>query len=687
MNFSHSLLILNLIHALTPEKNKWDFVCELENSRGRKQVAFMHHYYKHSPKSSSSIVRSNEPIIFQLVGTRGSWWQLPLSILNGTRIMVRISRQWSRRHPNIDAYLDAVYAPMTPNCEHAIARARRKIEFFLRMPDTIISVNKSHKNTTKTKTKKTTERPRQLLTKIKKNNKHKNKKYGSRAPKFPPPEAVWDRIAPRVTIRAIVCDSNGTKLASVTSKAAVVPSLSSKQTTRCAREDPSIEPKLPPPSSSYILDAILNKSPEARELAANATQVLASNLIRRGVLCDEERPCRAELLRTCPICDTTRFKADATPSDCLFAAAMASVIESSSEHNIQNLPPLCAQICVNEKARDQIWLADVSKGKDARDQQATACRVIHLHGLAAWYYSRSNVQPFAAKDNLNLIVKKGLLNVTLREWLGSAAVKYLPTSAPIATKSLRRCAVVGSGHTLRCGSQWGPVIDSRGGFDAVFRVNKVQFAPWTRSDYLCRSGVRTDFVVNAFGGENDKNEDGLTLPARFTVRALGALGGAAIAKSPLDFLHQNLAVKRYKASRLSRCSDYRDYMAYDNFIAFSPQRRGDYVKSNCIRKFNDRYPKSEWPSIYVPSKLAASRVLGSGSGSTALAIALTMCHSVDLFGFGVFKGKKNFDFRYLHYYQEKPYFSQKQGGGAQVFNSEIRNHIYDAFGIANYIWY
>ena len=35
-------------------------------------------------------------------------------------------------------------------------------------------------------------------------------------------------------------------------------------------------------------------------------------------------------------------------------------------------------------------------------------------------------------------------------------------------QSLDRCAVVGSGHSLRCGSPWGGTIDS---YDAVFRVN------------------------------------------------------------------------------------------------------------------------------------------------------------------------------------------------------------------------
>lgn len=60
----------------------------------------------------------------------------------------------------------------------------------------------------------------------------------------------------------------------------------------------------------------------------------------------------------------------------------------------------------------------------------------------------------------------------------------------LKARSLEKCAVVGSGHSLRCGEAWGSVIDSPY-YTAVFRSNLA-----ATPGFGCRTGTRTDFMVN-----------------------------------------------------------------------------------------------------------------------------------------------------------------------------------------------
>ena len=93
--------------------------------------------------------------------------------------------------------------------------------------------------------------------------------------------------------------------------------------------------------------------------------------------------------------------------------------------------------------------------------------------------------------------------------------------------------------------------------------------------------------------------------------------------------------------------------------------------------------------VRLPSRrVAQGRGLGSGSGSTAVAIAMSLCEHVDAFGFGVFRDNATArDYRYLHFYQRTPKVKDATTGGAQVLNSELRNMVWDAFGLANFIWW
>eukprot|EP00630_Chrysocystis_fragilis_P002225 CAMPEP_0197401034 /NCGR_PEP_ID=MMETSP1165-20131217/17822_1 /TAXON_ID=284809 /ORGANISM="Chrysocystis fragilis, Strain CCMP3189" /LENGTH=281 /DNA_ID=CAMNT_0042927131 /DNA_START=15 /DNA_END=857 /DNA_ORIENTATION=- len=278
-------------------------------------------------------------------------------------------------------------------------------------------------------------------------------------------------------------------------------------------------------------------------------------------------------------------------ADCVFAAAVPEDAKVRRK--------LCVEVCVSVEAWRHIWAADKSRGKDLRDALAQPCRVVHLHALALWLRSRANLVPFVAKDNF-------AHDKATRKWIGrNSLAKTFPETSPLQPKDLNRCAVVGSGHALRCAKlPWGPAIDSPA-YSAVFRVNKAQFAPSIRSAHLCHTGTRTDFVVNGFSGENP--HDDLTLPSRWLVRGLSALGGAAVSKSPQDYVDHTVALRKFQASPIASLSAYRYATGKDIGVP---------------KEVRQRLPPQFMPRVYLPTRPVTSRLLGSGSGATALAVAL-----------------------------------------------------------------
>ena len=86
----------------------------------------------------------------------------------------------------------------------------------------------------------------------------------------------------------------------------------------------------------------------------------------------------------------------------------------------------------------------------------------------------------------------------IAEWatqLRSAAAFARASDAKSGKRSivhkLERCAVVASGHSLRCGGPWAAAIDNRTLYDAVFRAN---FYPKAARDAII-GGTRTDFAA------------------------------------------------------------------------------------------------------------------------------------------------------------------------------------------------
>jgi len=203
------------------------------------------------------------------------------------------------------------------------------------------------------------------------------------------------------------------------------------------------------------------------------------------------------------------------------------------------------------------------------------------------------------------------------------------------------------------GSPWGGTIDS---YDAVFRVNKVQLQTENRNAYSCKVGARVDFAINAL-----------------TVGQFEELVNNSIAEK---FLSQHKDVLHSLAG-LGSATVTKDRDTYKTAV-------------NAARVQN----ASDGWRVFLPSNAVLhGRGLGSGSGSTAVALAMSLCRSVDAYGFGVFRDDVDAaDYRYLHFYQDVPRQGHVGGadgvtGGAQVLNSELRNAVWDAFGLVNFVWW
>ena len=272
-------------------------------------------------------------------------------------------------------------------------------------------------------------------------------------------ESKYSTLRPseRVVIDAVLCD--GRK--KIAKQRAVTRVVEAKSLGLCRSSVPS--PRKPPRANPRALLALLEgRKSEARSLLSNAAETLVRRLERRGVLCDKTRLCDARVLPSCPAGCRVR---DANAS-CVFAHL---VVENKKE--LEHLPKTCVEVCFSKLAIKYVWRADVSRGGDERDKLALErCRILHIHKLAAWFQEHRSAAPFQA---------------------ASEGKRSVPVPA---AQSLDRCAVVGSGHALRCGSPWGGTIDS---YDAVFRVNKVQLQTENRNAYSCKVGARVDFAINA----------------------------------------------------------------------------------------------------------------------------------------------------------------------------------------------
>ena len=231
-------------------------------------------------------------------------------------------------------------------------------------------------------------------------------------------ESKYSEISPseRVVIDAVLCD--GRK--KISKQRAVTRVVEAKSLGLCRSSVPS--PRKPPRANPQALLSLLEgRKSEARSLLSNAAETLVRRLERRGVLCDKTRLCDARVLPSCPAGCRVR---DANAS-CVFAHL---VVENKKE--LEHLPKTCVEVCFSKLAIKYVWRADVSRGGDARDKLALErCRILHIHKLAAWWSRHREAAPFSA---------------------AAEGARSVPVPG---AQSLDRCAVVGSGHSLRCGRE------------------------------------------------------------------------------------------------------------------------------------------------------------------------------------------------------------------------------------------
>ena len=230
-------------------------------------------------------------------------------------------------------------------------------------------------------------------------------------------ESKYSEISPseRVVIDAVLCDGRK-KLAK---QRAVTRVVEAKSLGLCRSSVPS--PRKPPRPQPLALLALLEgRKSEARSLLSNAAETLVRRLERRGVLCDKTRLCDARVLPSCP----AGCKARDANASCVFA----HLVDDWKEY--KHVPKTCVEVCFSKLAIKYVWRADVSRGGDARDKLALErCRILHIHKLAAWWSRHREAAPFSA---------------------AAEGARSVPVPG---AQSLDRCAVVGSGHSLRCGRE------------------------------------------------------------------------------------------------------------------------------------------------------------------------------------------------------------------------------------------
>jgi hypothetical protein len=260
-------------------------------------------------------------------------------------------------------------------------------------------------------------------------------------------------------------------------------------------------------------------------------------------------------------------------------------------------------------------------------------------------------------------------------------------ASPWLARSYGRCAVVGSGHDLRCGERRGGSIDSS---DAIFRSNFAQQAGRvSRPDlfhrpandsvnrdpaiytylahYLAknsiepsRAGTRTDFRTNCLFASHAVNTREVCVVSR-------------------HFWHMPWGRERFSNNRQTCCDRTRILSSYDAsslqaqaraggfaFAFFagaspppleSPQQEQAHRGPATGHRLGARHAEASTTSWSSVPELEA---LVRSSGGNALASAIALCEQVELYGAGLHRGVSSTgadgaaDLKYLHYYDQQP---------------------------------
>lgn len=226
----------------------------------------------------------------------------------------------------------------------------------------------------------------------------------------------------------------------------------------------------------------------------------------------------------------------------------------------------------------------------------------------------------------------------------------------LAPQRHRRCAVVGSGHSLRCHEP--PVGVQIDGHDAVFRANgaqryggSVRRGQPPRCEQCIsarRAGRRTSYRVNCLEDQQPPSPTAPS-PAAPSSDELGAAetGGTCIIAR--RWWHMAWGEESFNTAVHSCCdkpsrADYRlprlrrlaTTMRFAWFAGASDAGRQEDSMKASLKEEVTPLARAEHRPVQQPAEAADIQELLEGSGGVALASALSLCQRVSVFGVGLY---------------------------------------------------
>lgn len=365
-----------------------------------------------------------------------------------------------------------------------------------------------------------------------------------------------------------------------------------------------------------------------QQLRAGSAQ-LTLDLMLSGVLCDSEAPCEVQ---------TRGYRLEV----CLpvHQLAGARLCEAYGEPWQRMGSPVVAN----------------DSGPCASGACNASCFTFNMLQLARWWAALRSTSPFLTPDDTRLPALmrlkpkprlRGASSQSIQELLrtGSGGLGVLPLNSTPASASngggWQRCAVVGSGHSLRCGSERGSEIDAH---DAVIRANAAQtlatdvsprmHQPPTSSDpalasreasvhdslarfriATSRAGSRTTLRVNCLYGEWALvSERGCIVSRRWWYQAVGAEGFSSVWHGGADGI-ASAGSGEQRAARTMRTS-------------YTANRLHDAARLGLpLFWFAGAEISGDAGGLY--------HRLRDSSGGQALLSAMALCQKVDVYGFGL----------------------------------------------------
>ena len=253
-------------------------------------------------------------------------------------------------------------------------------------------------------------------------------------------------------------------------------------------------------------------------------------------------------------------------------------------------------------------------------------------------------------------------------WLHSSPSAALASS--YQAQAFPTCAVVGSGHDLRCGEARGAQIDAH---DAVFRSNAAQPASTLRGlgemqmrqlqrQYGidgARAGRRTSFRVNCIYGDQvplpmaSGDASAATPVTPDGLAAVNATSASEVCIIPRSWFLQRWGREAASSTRHVCCDEHLVRSSYNVTRLMAHEHAGARFAFHTGAESGDEA---------VDAMLA-------GSGGNALQAALSLCEQVDVYGAGLHSKGVGHDKIYAHAYDEAVgrCMAPMRGPGARPF--------------------